>query len=73
MVRFLETGTPPEGLFRADVFCDLTIPQWRLQAQGVEFKSPPTERFYGIEALFKDDSGNWFSLTQRTGAKTAEV
>ena len=44
-----------------------------LTRRGVEFKSPPTERFYGIEALFKDDSGNWFSLTERKGAKTAEV
>ncbi len=25
----------------------------------------PADRFYGIEALFKDNSGNWFSLTQR--------
>jgi len=37
-----------------------------LSAKGVEFSSPPQERFYGIEALFKDNSGNWFSLTQRT-------
>ena len=37
-----------------------------LKAKGVEFSSPPTERFYGIEALFKDNSGNWFSLSQRT-------
>jgi catechol 2,3-dioxygenase-like lactoylglutathione lyase family enzyme len=37
-----------------------------LKAQGVEFSQPPRERFYGIEALFKDNSGNWFSLTQRT-------
>ncbi|HEY6391038.1 MAG TPA: VOC family protein [Bryobacteraceae bacterium] len=37
-----------------------------LKAKGVEFSSPPTERFYGIEALFKDNSGNFFSLTQRT-------
>jgi hypothetical protein len=28
----------------------------------------PGERPYGIEAVFRDDSGNWFSLTQRTGA-----
>ena len=35
-----------------------------LKAKGVEFTSPPTERFYGIEALFKDNSGNFFSLTQ---------
>ncbi|PWT89126.1 MAG: glyoxalase [Acidobacteria bacterium] len=32
--------------------------------RGVEFKSPPQEKFYGIEAIFKDNSGNWFSLTQ---------
>jgi len=36
-----------------------------LKAKGVEFSQPPTERFYGIEALFKDNSGNWFSLTER--------
>ena len=37
-----------------------------LKTRGVEFSQPPTERFYGIEALFKDNSGNWFSLSQRT-------
>jgi hypothetical protein len=35
-VEFLETGTPPEGLFTANVFCDFTMPQWRLQASGIE-------------------------------------
>ena len=35
-----------------------------LKAKGVQFLSPPTERPYGIEAVFKDNSGNWFSLTQ---------
>ena len=34
LIQFLETGTPPEGLFTADAFCDFTMPQWRLQAQG---------------------------------------
>jgi len=34
-IQFLETGTAPEGLFRADVFCDFTLPRWRLQAQGL--------------------------------------
>ena len=38
-----------------------------LKAKGVEFLREPTEQFYGIEALLKDDSGNWFSLTQRKG------
>ena len=36
-----------------------------LKAKGVEFTSPPQERPYGIEALMKDDSGNWFSMVQR--------
>ena len=35
-----------------------------LKAKGVKFKFPPTERFYGIETTFVDNSGNWFSLTQ---------
>jgi hypothetical protein len=35
-VYFLETGDVLEGLFTADVFCDFTLPHWRLQAQGVE-------------------------------------
>jgi hypothetical protein len=30
----------------------------------VQFVSEPAERPYGIEAVFKDNSGNWFSLTQ---------
>jgi catechol 2,3-dioxygenase-like lactoylglutathione lyase family enzyme len=35
-----------------------------LKAKGVEFTKPPKEEFYGTEALFKDDSGNWWSLAQ---------
>lgn len=37
----------------------------RMKARGVVFLQEPTERPYGVEALFRDDSGNWFSLTQR--------
>jgi hypothetical protein len=36
-----------------------------LKDRGVNFLSEPTERFYGIEATLRDNSGNWFSLTQR--------
>lgn len=35
-----------------------------LKAKGVRFISEPAERPYGIEAVFQDNSGNWFSLTQ---------
>jgi predicted enzyme related to lactoylglutathione lyase len=36
-----------------------------LRAKGVEFVSPPTDMPYGIEAVWKDNSGNWFTLMQR--------
>ncbi len=36
-----------------------------LKAKGVVFTQPPKEQFYGIEAIFQDDSGNWFSLGQK--------
>ena len=39
-----------------------------LRGKGVTFIQEPTERFYGIEATFRDNSGNWFSLTQRVEA-----
>ena len=35
-----------------------------LLAKGVTFLSEPTERPYGIEAVLRDDSGNFISLTQ---------
>ena len=38
-ITFMETGTPPEGLFTPDIFCDFTLPQWRLQAAGVSHGS----------------------------------
>lgn len=31
MVTFLETGEAPDNLFAPDVFCDLSMPTWRLQ------------------------------------------
>ena len=36
-----------------------------LSARGVVFLQEPAERPYGTEAVFRDDSGNWFSLNQR--------
>jgi catechol 2,3-dioxygenase-like lactoylglutathione lyase family enzyme len=37
-----------------------------LSALGVEFVQEPAVRPYGIEAVIRDDSGNWYSFTQRT-------
>ncbi|WP_369206137.1 VOC family protein [Streptomyces sp. PU-14G] len=36
----------------------------RLKGKGVEFVQDPQERPYGMEAIFRDDNGNWYSLTQ---------
>ncbi len=38
-----------------------------LAARGVSFRQEPAERPYGVEAIVVDDSGNWFSFTQRAG------
>lgn len=54
------------GTFGAAVFTckDLMATYEELKAKGVVFKKPPTKEFYGYEALFVDDSGNWFSLAE---------
>ena len=58
----LQSGMMGAGVLEVDD-CQKTYEQ--LKAKGVEFSQPPTDRFYGIEALMKDNSGNWFSMTQR--------
>jgi len=35
-----------------------------LSAKGVEFVQPPEQRPYGIEALMRDNSGNWMVLVE---------
>ncbi len=35
LISYLETGVAPDGLFAPDVFLDLTLPTWRLQADNV--------------------------------------
>ncbi len=37
----------------------------RLAARGVEFTQPPADRPYGVEAVMREHSGNWFSFTER--------
>ena len=49
------------GVFETDD-CRKTFEE--LSAKGVTFLPEPADRPYGVEALFRDDSGNWFSLTQ---------
>ena len=62
----LAKGVLGAGVFNTD---DCRATYEEMKAKGVQFKSEPAERPYGIEAVFRDNSGNWFSLTQPTGER----
>jgi catechol 2,3-dioxygenase-like lactoylglutathione lyase family enzyme len=66
--RALANGTMGGfGLSTTD--CHATYAE--LTAKGVEFVQPPAERPYGIEAVMRDNSGNWLVLVENkpfTGA-----
>ena len=62
MRKLVQRGTFGYGVFECH---DIYATYEELKAKGVNFKKEPKEEFYGIEALFADDSGNWFSLGQK--------
>ena len=62
MRELVASGTFGFGVFECD---DLNATYEELVAKGVEFTKAPTKEFWGYEALFKDDSGNWFSLGEK--------
>ncbi|QKV93444.1 VOC family protein [Streptomyces sp. NA02950] len=60
--KLVAKGVLGAGVLTTD---DIHADYAALKARGVEFLQEPQERPYGTEALFRDDSGNWFSFTQR--------
>ena len=62
MQELVKKGTFGFGVFECN---DLLATYEELKAKGVTFKKQPTKEFYGFEALFIDDSGNWFSLGEK--------
>ena len=64
-LAILEADAMGAGVWECDD-CQKTYEE--LKAKGIEFTKTPKKEFYGIEALFKDGCGNWFSLTQRERA-----
>ncbi len=62
MKQLVQKGTFGFGIFECD---DLEKTYEELKAKGVVFTKTPTKEFYGYEAVFVDDSGNWFSLGER--------
>src|ERR1044071_2671012 len=61
--NLVKNGTFGFGVFEKT---DISATYEELKAKGVEFSKAPTKEFYGVEALFKDNSGNWFSLGQKS-------
>jgi catechol 2,3-dioxygenase-like lactoylglutathione lyase family enzyme len=59
--ELVEKGSFGVGLFTCN---DIFATYEELKAKGVVFTKAPKKEFYGTEAIFKDDSGNWFSLAQ---------
>jgi len=62
MRELVRNGTFGFGVFECK---DIYATYEELKGKGVEFTKTTKKEFYGIEALFKDDSGNWFSLGQK--------
>ncbi|MFJ8494853.1 VOC family protein [Streptomyces sp. NPDC094038] len=61
--KLVAKGAMGAGAFRTD---DCRGDYETFSARGVEFVQEPKERPYGIEAIFRDDNGNWYSLTERS-------
>jgi len=57
--QLVEAGVLGGGVLVTD---DLRRDYEQLIAKGVEFAKPPTDEPYGFAAVFKDDSGNFFSF-----------
>ncbi len=57
----IDKGVLGGGVFDAD---DIYKTYEDLKGRGVEFKGPPSEQSWGTATVLKDNSGNWFSLSQ---------
>jgi catechol 2,3-dioxygenase-like lactoylglutathione lyase family enzyme len=62
-IRALMAKGAAGGLFFATDDAQATYEE--LKSRGVEFTQEPTEQPYGIDAGFRDPSGNHFRLAQR--------
>ena len=60
--EMVSKGATGGHLFFTTADCRKTFEE--LKAKGVEFVSEPKDQFYGVESVFKDPFGNWFSMTQ---------
>lgn len=59
--KLVEAGVLGGGVLSTD---DCKRDYEELKAKGVEFVQAPKQLPYGLAALMRDDSGNYYSLTQ---------
>lgn len=59
--ELMAKGALSAGAWNTDD-CRATFAEY--SARGVEFIQEPADRPYGVEAVFRDDFGNWYSLNE---------
>jgi catechol 2,3-dioxygenase-like lactoylglutathione lyase family enzyme len=64
----IDKGVLGGGVFDAD---DIYKTYDELKSRGVEFKGPPSVQSWGTATVLKDNSGNWFSLSQEKEAQAS--
>ena len=75
LVTWLETGVRPVDMFAPHVFADLTVPHWRLQAEGVDgaFRTRednhPQRGKVRVEALDRTSRGFLLQFEERWEAE----
>lgn len=62
MQGLLKSGKMGGASYECD---DIYATYEEMKAKGVVFSKQPTKEFYGVAAVFVDDSGNWASLTEK--------
>ena len=63
LTQLIKKGAFGSGIFET---VDIYATYRELSQKGVNFIREPKPGVSGIEAMFKDDSGNWFTLIQKT-------
>jgi hypothetical protein len=74
LVTWLETGVRPDGMLAEDVFADLSLPHWRVQAQGADATfglredDHPFQGEVRVEALDRTSRGFLIQFEERWDA-----
>ncbi len=71
LIEFLETGIVSDGLFAPDVFLDVSLPQWRMQADtaadaiSVRASGHPFPGQVDVERVSQTDTGFAIEFEER--------